>query len=393
MTSVADQVGPPVRARVAAFSLFWCFGLIIATWAGHLPSIKAATDASASLMGTMLLVLGAGALAAMQVAGRLVRHLGSDLVAVTGVAAMALALIPPLATSIWAVAAAEAFFLGVATGIAEVGINAVAVDIEHQYQRPIMAAFHALFSLGGVCGSLSTAAAFVANVDVLITAATVSAVVLVTTAAARAVLLRRHRPSRDVAGSGSNDPEAPVTHGRRTVLALGLMAFLLLLAEGCAMDWSSLHAQTHLGASPSSGAIALGCFVSAMTIGRLKVDHLASRTGPRAVMRWGAIASILGYVLVMTSPVLVLSWLGWSVMGLGLAGGLPQVVSATGRLGDSAGRALARVMGAGYVAFLAGPAAIGWLADSFSLNAALILPTVGLVVCACASGAVAPSRG
>jgi hypothetical protein len=49
---------------------------------------------------------------------------------------------------------------------------------------------------------------------------------------------------------------------------------------------------------------------------------------------------------------------------------------------------LARVVGMGYVALLAGPALIGWLAELSSINTALVLPLGAIVVCALAATAV-----
>ena len=71
---------------------------------------------------------------------------------------------------------------------------------------------------------------------------------------------------------------------------------------------------------------------------------------------------------------LALTLVGWAVMGLGLCGGVPQVFTAAGNLAGGAGKALSRVVGTGYLAFLAGPGVIGWLADRSSLNAAFLLP-------------------
>jgi MFS family permease len=96
---------------------------------------------------------------------------------------------------------------------------------------------------------------------------------------------------------------------------LGTLAFLLLLAEGSAMDWSNLHAQQHLGVSPSAGALALGCFVAAMTVGRFSVDRIAPRVGPVRTVRWGSATAVLGIAIVTVSPVLPLTLIGWAVLG------------------------------------------------------------------------------
>jgi predicted MFS family arabinose efflux permease len=380
-----------VRARAAVFGLFASFGVVIATWAVHLPTVKEATGVSTSLLGTILLILGAGALVGMQISGVLVDRFGSGPLGVLGVAGMAVAVVPPLLASTFVTAAVGAFVLGVATGTAEVGMNAAAVDVERDYGRPIMAAFHAVFSIGNVLGALIGAAGFALGLNVRATALTVTVVALVMVSGA-AVILLRHRTPRFNDGPTTDDPamQGNSAPQRGRVVILGALAFLLLLTEGSAMDWSSLHAQEHLGASKSLGALALGCFVSAMTLGRLVVDRIVERLGPVRVVRWGGAAAVVGFALVIASPALPLTLLGWAVLGIGLCGGVPQVFTAAGNLPGGSGKALSRVVGTGYVAILAGPGVIGWLADLFSLNTALLLPLCGVLICACAAGAVAP---
>jgi hypothetical protein len=51
---------------------------------------------------------------------------------------------------------------------------------------------------------------------------------------------------------------------------------------------------------------------------------------------------------------------------------------------------LARVVGIGYVAMLAGPATIGWVADWTSLTVALLIPLCAMVICASSAGALDP---
>ncbi len=382
-----------VRARAAVVGLFASFGLVVATWAVHLPSVKQATGMSTSLLGVVLFVLGAGALVGMQISGALVDRFGGGRVGVLGVAAMAVALVPPLVVSSWWPVAAGAFFLGIATGIAEVGMNAAAVDVERAYGRPIMGSFHAVFSIGNVVGAVIGATSFKLGIAVLATAVAVAVLALAIVSAAATVLLSFRPTPRD--DSAEKDPSAVAAQsdaseaGRRAIV-LGALAFLLFLAEGSAMDWSSLHAQQHLGASASNGALALGCFVAAMTVGRFSVDRIAARVGPVRTVRWGSAAAALGIAIVMVSAALPLTLLGWAILGLGLSGGVPQVFTATGNLGDSAGKALSRVVGAGYVAILAGPGLIGWLADLFSINSAFLLPLCAVAICACAAGGVAP---
>ena len=363
---------------------------MLATWAVHLPALQTATGISTSTLGTILLILGAGAITGMRVSGRLADRFGPRWVAVWTVGAMAVAIVPPLAAASWQWAAAGAFLLGLSIGSAEVAMNAAAVVAERLYERPLLASFHGVFSASNVVGSLLSAAAFALHASTFTTALIASGVCLAVVTAAAAAL-RRCPEDVDVAvpatgGTAAHDAAEPVGRGRVAVLCL--LAFLFLLAEGSAMDWSSMHAQRELGETPAAGALAFGSFVGAMTIGRFCIDRLSARYGPVAIVRFGAAVAVVGFAIVVVSVALPLTLLGWALAGLGLAGGVPQVFSAAGNLGDGSARRLSLVVGIGYLAILAGPGVLGWLAEATNLSTALILPVVAAVVCALAAPAV-----
>lgn len=339
-------------------------------------------------------MLGAGAIIGMQVSGYLIDRRGSAPVALLGAVGMAAAILPPLTSSSFAIVTAGALALGVATGAADVGMNAAAVQVERRYGRPIMASFHAVFSIGTVIGAAAGAAGFALGAGRAgagpLSATLVSVVMGLGLIGTAIRLLGRHplgdRPVGDLSPSRKGLPHNPGHRGR--VAALALSAFLLMLAEGAAMDWSSLHARQHLQATPWHGSLALGCFVAAMTAGRLTVDRIVAAVGPVAVLRAGSLLAAAGFAVVMASGSVTLTLAGWAAAGLGLAGGIPQVFTAAGNLDSRSGTPLSRVAGSGYVAMLAGPAALGWLADWWSLNVALVVPLAAAFVCAGMAAAV-----
>ncbi|WP_235673098.1 MFS transporter [Mycolicibacterium hodleri] len=393
MTITAATRRRSTRDRCAVSAVFLTLGLVLGTWAAHLPAVKHATHASSSAMGSTLLVLGAGALLGMQVSGALVLRFGSRRVAVAGAVALAFALVPPLMFSTWLAVTVAALALGLAVGVTEVGMNAAAVEVERAYQRPIMASFHGVFSIGSVVGALLAAAAFAGGVSVHLAVLAMASLALIVCGAAAMGLLHTTTPAdTPPAPAAPQDPERPLPRQRWRTTMLGVLAFLLLLTEGSAMDWSSLHSQQHLGATSSAGAVALASFVSAMTVGRFTIDRVAARMGPVSVLRWGSVIAVCGLIVVTQAPQLPLSCCGWALLGMGLSGCVPQVFTATGNLPGASAKALSRVVGVGYLAVLAGPAIVGWLADTVGLNTALVLPLAAMAICACAAGTVAPRR-
>lgn len=376
-------------SRIAVFVLFTVFGVDIATWAVHIPSVQQRTGVSTGTLGTLLLLVGAGALLGMQTCGHMVNRWGSARVGLIGSVAMTSSLAFPLNAPSTAWLAVELVGFGLATGITDVAMNARAVTVEQEAGKPIMSAFHAMFSVGSVAGSLAGAATLAAGWGMPLTAAVVCgpgvAVVAVTAPHLWSARIDATTAGGPATGGGTVEP----ARKRRRLVLLGALAFLLLLTEGSAMDWSSLHAQDHLGVSKATGALAFATFVTAMTVGRFVADSVTARRGPVWVVRYGGVVAALGMGVVVASTALPLTLVGWVIFGVGLSGALPQVFSAAGNVAGATGTDFSRVVGCGYVGLLAGPALIGWLSELVSLNLSLLLPTVAVAAAALGAHAVA----
>ncbi|MGW0042488.1 MFS transporter [Rhodococcus sp. NPDC003348] len=363
------------RARAAVFGVFAVNGFLLAAWVVHIPAISERTAISHATLGWLLLVLAGGALIGMQIAGPLADRWGSRrMIAAAGLLLSAGAIGPALATDAVSLGVALTVF-GLGNGALDVSMNSQAVHVERAYGRPIMSAFHALFSLGGVAGSLlgaATLAAGVAPSTALPGAAVLGAVTIL--ACLPALLPHEvHEPDERTAATGSaRSHERPAT---AKVLALGAIAFAVFLAEGAANDWSTLQVKEHLGTSDATAALAFGAFAVMMTVGRFTADRVAAALGPVAVVRYGTLIAAVGMGAVMASSWVPLTLFGWALFGLGLSGCIPQIFTAAGNLNaGSPGVNMSRVVGMGYLGLLAGPALLGWLTQLMPLTATLAVP-------------------
>jgi MFS family permease len=383
-TELSTETTPPKAARIATWLYFGLNGFAVGMWVVHIPSIEQSTGISHSTLGLLLLVLGCAAFIAMQVAGPLVDRLGQRrLVPASGVLLGIALAFPGLANNWWTLGLAL-ILIGLGNGSIDVGMNAQAVVVERAYGRPIMAAFHAMWSIGGAIAALVGAATLRAGVPTEVTLVAAGVVCIVISLVARPFLLE---PTAEKQGEnqGEKHGDKPVEKRSKPpaklVWALGGLAFGLMLSEGVANDWAALQFRDILGTSVSTAAYAYGAFAVAMTVGRFLTDRVAAVVGPAAIVRWGAAMAAVGLIVVIVVPSVPIALVGWAVFGLGLAGGVPQLFTAAGNLDPaSAGALMARVVGLGYVGLLAGPALIGGLAHWMPLNIAFILPVVLLVV-------------
>jgi MFS family permease len=82
---------------------------------------------------------------------------------------------------------------------------------------------------------------------------------------------------------------------------------------------------------------------------------------------------------------------GFALLGAGLAGIFPQIVSSAARLDpEHAGRNIGRIAAVAYSGLLSGPVAIGAAASAVGLRDALLIPAALALVVAAAAGVLSP---
>jgi MFS family permease len=106
-----------------------------------------------------------------------------------------------------------------------------------------------------------------------------------------------------------------------------------------------------------------------MTAGRLTGTRLLERLGRTRTLVSGGTTAALGMLLGALAPTLWAAVLGFVITGLGLANLFPVAVERAGTLAGPDGVAIASTLG--YGGMLLGPPAIGFMADWYSLPAAL----------------------
>jgi len=387
-----DMSGTLRLARAATFAFFTLCGFTMGMWVVHIPVVEQRVGVSHAVLGWLLLLLGGGAFLGMQVVGPLIDRVGPRVVVpVGGVLASLTLILPGLATDAWMLGAALLAF-GFCSGCLDVSMNVHAVQVERGYRRPIMSAFHATFSVGGVIAALLGARTLSWGWSPVLTLSACAAVGLLLTAVAAPALLRVDRTTG--APEPTADPRASAGGRRRiprSIWALAVLAFALMLCEGVANDWSALEMRDVLGTSAATAAFAYGAFAATMTIGRFLTDRIAGRFGPVAILRYGGTLAAVALATVALSPWVPLTIAGWAAYGIGLAGCVPQLFSAAGHTDPAAaGVNVARVSGIGYLGMLAGPAIIGPLTHLVPLNHAFFLPVALAVIAAAAATLVRP---
>ncbi|WP_112134433.1 MFS transporter [Glycomyces dulcitolivorans] len=365
------------RARLGLHGAFATSGFVMGAWAAALPGIDARLGLGEARLGTALLLIQLVGLAAMALAGRIADRISSRRLLLWTAPATQLALIAPALAPNYATLLAAAALYGVGVGFIEVGINAHSVELEQRYGRPIISAFHGLWSLGSAAAGAVTSISLVlgfGNQAILIAVAAVSAALMA--ASIRPLLPPPGQDVRGTQGGGSGSTAAPVKIGAVLLGALFLLGLGSTLVESGAMDWANLHAATVVHADAALAPLSFTVFAVAMTVFRLLGDPIRARLGNGRTLLWAGAVAVAGYAMVLASGTtggLPLAWTGWILAGTGIAVMVPVCFSAVGEAGGTPSNVALMSM-SGSAGLLAGPAAIGYLAEATSLTAALLVP-------------------
>jgi MFS family permease len=354
----------PQSARVGVAILFFLNGMSFATWATRIPAVQARLALTPGELGLALFGTAAGALVAMNLSGYLAARFGSR--SVTTIAALSLCLMLPLlalAPTLPALVTTLVLF-GASNGSMDVAMNTQAVAVERQYGRPILNSFHACYSFGGLVGAL--VGGFVASHGIAPLPHFLGIALLCTilTLSAARSLLPTHT---DAQRTG-----VAFARPTRAILALGLVAFCVVLGEGAIADWSAIYLNGTLRTGAGLAAAGYAAFSVVMAVGRGVGDPLTARLGPRTMVRLGGLVAALGLTLALVVNWIPIALLGFGLVGAGFSVVFPLTLSAAGRTSkQAAGSAIAAVATCGYVGFLVGPPVIGFVADVLSLRIAL----------------------
>ncbi|MEU5041654.1 MFS transporter [Streptomyces griseorubiginosus] len=374
------MTAPAVRRRRQALYLFFFLpGIALSSWVTRTPDVRDQLGASTGQMGLILFGLSVGSMLGILCSGRLVARLGTRpvillgtvlIVAATGVigAGSAAASAPLVTTGL--------FLFGAGIGAGEVAVNVDGADVERITGRPVLPTLHGCFSLGTVIGALAGMTATAAEVPVSWHLGVVALV-------ATGMLLHASRALVGNVGLSTGtrtaDPvkgAAPQVWKDRKLLLIGAIVLAMALAEGAANDWLPLLMVDGHGLDATAGSLVYVGFAAAMTLGRFCGTYFLVRFGRAAVVRASAVSGAVGLVLVIFSDNVVIAAASVLFWGLGASLGFPVALSAAGDSGPEQTARVSLVAIIGYVAFLVGPPALGFLGDHYGLRSAMIVVLV-----------------
>jgi predicted MFS family arabinose efflux permease len=362
-------------------TIFLINGLGMSAWAPLVPFARDRLQLSGASLGALLLCLGIGSLAAMPVTGTLVARFGCR--RVMGFSTLLVLLMMPLLATADShlVMAAALMLFGAGLGMLDVAMNYQAVQVEQAADKPMMSGFHGFFSLGGILGAGTVSLLLSRAFTPLHATLVVMAVMLLLLLWRLPVLMnqRLHQPDQ---------PWLVIPRG--WVAFLGLLCFILFLAEGAVLDWGALLLLQNPAMSPAYAGLGYAVFSVAMTLGRFSGDKIIQRFGRYPVMLTGALTAAAGMTLAVWLPWPEIALLAFLLVGFGLSNTVPMLFNAAGNQQDMpANLAISAMTTLGYAGILSGPALIGFISQWISLSGAFLLIALLLLAVAASARKVA----
>jgi MFS family permease len=369
----ADATGRLRRAAAAVAVTFFVHGFLFASWAAHIPHIKARLGVDDGGLGLALLGAPAGSVTAILIAGYLVPRFGSRRVLQAGLIGYCFS--GPFVGLVGSVAGlfAALFVWGAFQGLLDISMNTQAITVERARRRPLMNGMHASWSIGAFAG------AGLGTVSVALGVTLTPQLLVAGTVAAAVAGWLSVRMLLDAGEPRDRAEDGPASRGRTVspaMLLLGSITFASMLCEGAAADWSSVYLRDSLGSGAAAGGLGYTGFALAMVAVRIFGDRLLRRYPADVLLPLLATVTSVGLGAALLIGTEWAGITGFFLLGLGLGAVVPTAFSAAGRLPDiHPAVGVAGVSGLGWAGFVFGPPIIGQLSAAVSLPVALgLLP-------------------
>jgi MFS family permease len=397
VTDAVAGTGRPalVRWRWTVTIAFGLGGIAVSAWGPRLPAIKAALGTGTATIGLLLAGVTVGALLGLLASTPVLHWLGSRrslagalLLIAAAMAVMGLALMlgsVPLVAGVFVI-------IGLGIGLLDVLINVEGSAVERAAGRTLMPMMHAAWSIGVAVGAgigaacaalgVSPAAQFIAE-----------AVVIAATALGTAAGIPAGR--RAQAQEPHQDRGAKLRQWLRgwldwRLLLIGVVMLGVELGEGSAGNWLTLAVHNGHGQTTAVAALFVTAFAAAEALTRIFGGPIVDRLGRVSTIRVTTALGVLGVVLFILAQNRWIVLAGVLLWAVGVSMGFPLGMSAAAESGPDPAARVSVVASIGYFANLAGPPAIGVLAQSAGLLSALWLIVALFLAAFAAAGSLRP---
>ncbi|POF29667.1 nitrate/nitrite transporter NarK [Roseibium marinum] len=348
--------------------IFFLQPIAFGAWFPHIPGIQTSLGLSNGALAIALAGMPVGTLTALLFAGRLADWLGARRLTLLVYPLFLTAMLLPFLAPSQLVLMASLALVGGSMSILELGLNVLADDYETRTRHKIMSKAHGLWSFGLLAGTLI--GSLVAGYALEPFYVGLGIAILVQAAAATVIL--------PLPASVAEKPATARRSGFRlphpVLLGVCFFTFGTTLVEGAVADWAAIFLRDAFTATPGIAGLGVSVFILTAAVTRLSGDRLRQKISAGRLAQCLALIGLLGLAVVWMAPAIPAAMAGLSVLGIGAALAFPLgVTAASAAPGTSPASNVAILSFIALMGFLAGPLAIGALADLTDIRTGLML--------------------
>lgn len=282
---------PFLMTIMATRAGFLVAGLGLSVWAPLVPYVRQRIPMDDATFGLLLLSIGLGSLCCMPLTALLTERFGIRHTLPGAATLLITALCGMIVSSQFGVLALALFCFGGSMGVLDIVLNVQGLAVESRANRNLMSGFHGMFSLGTIMGALLVSLLLMAGLSPVVSPLLAVACMAVLCLWAQPGFIDR-RTRRDP--DGLRWPSG-------FIILIGLMCFIVYLAEGAILDWSALFLIDFRAMPPASAGLGYAAFALMITIGRFSGDNLSKKLGRVAVIGGGGVLAAAGIGLSLVS--------------------------------------------------------------------------------------------
>lgn len=357
------------RRPVVAFvvvGVFWgCFAALV-------PVYKSNLGVNDAVFGTLLLGSALGLVSSMFLAPRADKILGAHSMRF-GIVALSLAWFLPAQATVPFMFGLMMGAVGMASGLLDVVMNARVSELEAKYDKPLMNANHAMFSVAYGVSALITGFAREAGI---------TPTYIIAGFACFCILLVPFM-RMDVAVVEADEEAKAAKYPLWPILVCGLITLSAFMTEATVEAWSALHIERTLGGGAKEGALGPAMLGFTMAFGRFSGQAVSERLSDMTVVIGGSLIAASGSILAAVAPTPLVAQIGFGVFGLGVSVIGPIGISMVGHLVRPHLRteAISRVAVIGFSGFFFAPMLMGLVSEAFGLRTAFLC-VAAVILCA-----------
>jgi len=268
------------------FAPSWVFAslnILTGTWVLYLPHIKSKFDLNDGQIGIALFSTALGLLISIPFIPYINQKLGVGKSTQIGIVLFALAYNLPLVVPTYWMLCGSLLMVGIFSGFTDVSMNALVSTIEKTNKKSFMSAAHGFFSLGGFIGAgigsiligiflnpvwhMLTVSLFILGVNVWLSKYYVQI------------------KEEDIPNTQQSNKLSSI----RSLLALSMVAFIIMINEGAVEHWSNLFLFDIVQVSESKAGLGFIAFSLCMTLGRFLGDGISEKIGTVNTISYGCL--------------------------------------------------------------------------------------------------------